>query len=368
MTLAGLPLIAHTIRQARESRLVTEVIVSTDDEEVKEVSVTFGADVVRRPPPLASDEATSESALLHVLDDRIHRGAVDPDVVVFLQCTSPIRRAADIDTAINSLLQSGADSLLSACRDRGLLWRVDAEPVPLNYDFRTRLREQDMALQYRENGSIYVFRPWVLRREGARLGGSILVHEMDYWSSLQLDTPEDLELLEWLMRRPEYAAIASWPARIDLVVLDFDGVMTDNKVDVDETGRESVRCNRADGLGISRLRDAGVPIVVISTEANPVVEARCKKLGLTSLQGVLDKAKVLKEYLRANHISPEFIAYVGNDVNDLECMRMAGLPVAVADAHPEVLAAARLILSKRGGDAAVRDFCDRLISWLGEQA
>jgi YrbI family 3-deoxy-D-manno-octulosonate 8-phosphate phosphatase len=149
---------------------------------------------------------------------------------------------------------------------------------------------------------------------------------------------------------------------VDLVVLDFDGVLTDNAVWVLEDGTEMVRCDRSDGLGIAMLKKAGIPVMVLSTETNPVVTARCEKLAIPCVQGVSDKGRELVAILARERIDSTRVAYVGNDVNDLDCMEIAGFPVAVADAHPQVLGTARVVLSTRGGYGAVRELCDLLLS------
>ena len=135
LPLAGQPLVAHSVIHACQSRLVDAVYVSTEDAEIAQVARTYGAQVVLRPPELATDEATSESALLHVLDDRVRRGLADPELVVFLQCTSPVRRSDDIDRAIEILSAGGADSLFSACENSWLIWALqDGQPRSVNYD------------------------------------------------------------------------------------------------------------------------------------------------------------------------------------------------------------------------------------------
>lgn len=150
-------------------------------------------------------------------------------------------------------------------------------------------------------------------------------------------------------------------AKPDAIVFDFDGVMTDNRVLVDQEAREAVFCNRSDGLGIGMLKARGVPMLVLSKEPNPVVAARCKKLGLECLQGVDDKAPVLAAWLAERGYNPARTIYVGNDLNDLGCLKLVGLPVAVADAYPQAKEAARLILTKPGGNGAVRELCDRVL-------
>jgi len=149
--------------------------------------------------------------------------------------------------------------------------------------------------------------------------------------------------------------------KIKLIVFDFDGVMTDNRVMVDGKGREAVFCHRADGLGINALQKEKMSVIVISTEKNLVVAARCKKLRLRCYQGVANKKELLKKYLLDNKISAENVAYVGNDINDLECFKFVGLAVAVADSYPEIIANADYVLKTKGGYGAVREFCDLII-------
>ncbi len=151
------------------------------------------------------------------------------------------------------------------------------------------------------------------------------------------------------------------PQALDFVVFDFDGVFTDNAVWVSEDGIESVRCSRADGLGIAHMRAAGIQMLVLSTEVNPVVSARCLKLGLEVEQGIGDKAARLAAILSERGISPATVAYVGNDVNDAGCLELVGTAVVVADAHPDVMGLAQVILTREGGHGAVREFCDALL-------
>ena len=359
---AGRPLIEHTIRHALTATTVDEVYVSTEDHDVATVATRAGTRVIDRPLELADDTASSESVLLHALDVLRARDGHDPDLVVFLQCTSPVRRVGDIDLAVRTLREADADSLFSATENRDLLWRLGAAcPEPLNYDPADRRREQDMHPQVRENGSIYVFRPEALRREGHRLAGRTVVHEMDYWTSFQLDEPSQVSLLDWILRRPEFRPPVLWPKSISLVVFDFDGVMTDNAVLVGEDGAEMVRCTRADGWGIARLRDAGTPLLLLSTESHPVVSARARKLAIPCIQGVGDKAAALEDHLRRFQIDPSEVVYVGNDVNDLGCLDLVGMPVAVADAHSEVIDRSVLVLEHAGGEGAVRELCDMLL-------
>jgi len=140
--------------------------------------------------------------------------------------------------------------------------------------------------------------------------------------------------------------------------------MTDNRVMTSQDGGEAVACDRSDGLGLAALRAAGLRLLVLSTEENPVVAARCAKLKLPCIHGVEDKAARLKQWLEAEGIDPANIIYVGNDRNDAKCMELAGCPVAVADAYPEARQRALLVLDRPGGKGAVRELADLILSGI----
>jgi 3-deoxy-D-manno-octulosonate 8-phosphate phosphatase (KDO 8-P phosphatase) len=146
--------------------------------------------------------------------------------------------------------------------------------------------------------------------------------------------------------------------RIKLLVFDFDGVFTDNTVWTDQDGRESVRCWRSDGLGLQRLRKTPVLSMVLSTEENPVVSARCRKLKIDCLQGQPDKGAALAKVAAERGLQLSEVAYLGNDTNDKECLETAGLPMLVADAHPAVAPLAKYRTRANGGFGAVREVCD----------
>jgi 3-deoxy-D-manno-octulosonate 8-phosphate phosphatase (KDO 8-P phosphatase) len=147
-------------------------------------------------------------------------------------------------------------------------------------------------------------------------------------------------------------------ARVELIAFDFDGVFTDNTLIVSQDGVESVRCWRSDGLGLSRLRSVGVAAFILSTEVNPVVSARARKLKLPCKQALADKAAAIRETSAELGISLERTMFVGNDINDIPAFDIVGLPVAVADAYPEVLPHIRFQTAKPGGYGAVREICD----------
>ena len=365
--LRGIPLLVHSIRHAWEAPSISRVVVSTDDPEIAGVAEEAHAEVVRRPPAISGDTATSESALLHTLDHLKDSEGYEPDLVVFLQATSPLRKQYDIQQTIEVLQREKADSAFSAVPVHGFIWRSSSEQItPINYHPVQRPPRQEIIETFlEENGSIYIFKPSVLRTYGSRLGGKIAIHEMDRLDSFQVDEPGDLELLERLLALERPEAQHADLAAICLLVLDFDGVMTDNRVFVAEDGHEGVWCHRGDGWGIARLKEAGIEVIVLSTETNPVVGARCRKLGVDCIQGSDDKLTALKKMVTSRALQVNQVAYVGNGVNDLSCLEWVGVPIIVADAEPEVRHISALVTNRKGGQGAVQEVARWILASRG---
>lgn len=200
--LAGHPLITYTIAHALAAQSITRLVVSTDSDAIAAVSRDAGAEVIRRPDALSTDTASTETALHHVLDTLAARDAYTPDLVVLLQCTSPLRLPGDIDCAVAHLRDSRADSLLSVAPFGHFLWHTspDGSINPLHYNYRQRPRRQDYAAGlFVENGSIYVFPPAILREHDNRLGGKIVHYTMHPITAIEIDTPYDFAVCEALM-------------------------------------------------------------------------------------------------------------------------------------------------------------------------
>jgi len=364
LPLAGKPLIAYNIEQARRSQFIRRVVVSTDDAEIAAVARQYGAEVIWRPAEISGDSASSESALLHALEQLRQQENYQPDLLVFLQCTSPLTLAEDIDGTVQALLEQQADSALAVIPFHYFLWRQEpGDAVGINHDKRVRPLRQERQPQYLETGAVYVMRVPGFIQARHRFFGKTAMHVMPGERRLEIDDPVDFQVAEVLMQAQAGAERqATLPQRIAALVLDFDGVFTDDKVIVLQDGREAVVCDRRDGMGIGLLKKAGVPVWVLSTETNPVVQARAAKLGLPCIQGQSDKGAALDVLLAEQGFDPAHVVYLGNDVNDLPCMARVGCAVAVADAHPQVLAQAALVLERRGGDGAIRELCEMILS------
>jgi N-acylneuraminate cytidylyltransferase len=376
---AGFPLIAYSIQAALNSKYVTRTIVSTDDEEIANVARTFGAEVpFLRPSEFAQDKTLDLPVFENLLETLLESENYVPDLVIQLRPTSPIRPVHLVDDAIEIMLSDPAIDSVRGVVPSGQnpykMWRID--PVSklmtgllsvegINEPYNSA--RQALPDTYWQTGHIDVIRSNVILEKKSMSGEKIKPIHINPDYTVDIDKPSDWQRAEWLVwygglemvvpgnkRRP-------LPEVVDLVVFDFDGVMTDDRVYVNQDGLEMVATNRRDGMGINLLQKAGFKMIVLSSEKNPVVEARCKKLNLPVIQGVDEKSSVLKKYLFDHNINPIHVIYIGNDINDLPCFPEVGCAFAVADAHPVALRQADITLRHNGGQGAVREVCDLLL-------
>ena len=374
---AGHPLLAYSISAGLQSKRVTRVIASTDDGEIAEVARSYGAEVpFLRPAELAQDHTTDLPVFQHVLDWLRREEKYVPEIVVQLRPTSPIRPLDCVDRAVEILLEHAeADSVrgvVPSGQNPYKMWVIQgsASMTPLISDGPPEAYNrprQELPPTYWQTGHIEAIRTGTITDQASMSGGVILPLVLDARYAIDIDTLEDWKRGEQLVQQAQLDMVRPGqaprplPELVELLVLDFDGVLTDDRVWVNERGDESVAAHRGDGYGLAQLRKAGLQMIVISREENEVVAARCEKLGIPVMQGIEDKASALREVLERGKIEPSRAVYVGNDVNDLPCFPLVGCAVAVSDAHPQVLAAADMRLSLPGGHGAVRELCDQLL-------
>jgi YrbI family 3-deoxy-D-manno-octulosonate 8-phosphate phosphatase len=378
---AGYPLIAWSIAAARQSELVVRTLVSTDDEEIAGVARSFGAETpFLRPAEFAQDNTTDLPVFKHALLWLADNENFHPDVVVQLRPTSPIRPRDCVDSAIKILLahpDAGCvRGVVPAGQNPHKMWRM---PGGENAPMKNLLDVEGIAEPYNaprqilppiywQTGHIDVIRTSTILKKKSMSGGKIYPLVIDPRYTVDLDNLSDWARYEWLAAFGGLDFVSpgrkrrAMPENVRLLVLDFDGVITDNRVWTDQDGRESVASDRSDSEGLSRLRKAGVEAVVISKEANPVVAARCKKLNLPFVQNIQEKGPALMRLLEERAVDPAQTAYLGNDTNDLACFPQVGWAVAVADAHSSVRQAADFVLTQSGGRGAVRELCDLILS------
>lgn len=363
--LAGSPLISYTIEAALQAKNVDTVIVSTDDSEIADISKSYGASIIERPADISGDTAKSEDALLFTLDALKNSQSYEPDITVFLQCTSPLTLPDDIDGSIECLRKHNADCVFSVTRFHHFLWSKSRNDVysGINHDKKTRLPRQKLDPQHLETGSFYIMKTNGFIKSQHRFFGKIQAYEIPKERSIEIDDNVDFLLAETLIKqRKKETVFDLLPSIIDAVVFDFDGVFTDNKVAISEDGNEFVTCSRGDGMGIEKLKKLNIPIYVISKENSNIIKHRCEKLNIECSVGIDNKLEELKRILSSNNIDPANVIYVGNDDNDLECLRYVGCPVCVNDAVEDVKKSSKIILKSNGGQGAVRELCELVLN------
>lgn len=359
----GVSLIGRAVRAGRAAPSVGAVYVSTDDAAIAAEARLHGARIIHRPADLAGDTASSESGWLHALGP-VRADLPALDRLVFLQCTSPFTTGEDIEACLAAMRGQGADCAISVIEDHSFLWRPDAQGfgTGINHDETgPRMRRQDLPPAFRESGAIYCVRADAFERVGNRFCGRVALCPVDH-PAVEIDSLRDLDLCSQLARSHGLdSPAADRLGRIRAVVMDFDGVHTDNLVLTDQNGVESVRTSRGDGMGLSLLREAGHwRLMILSKERNPVVLRRAEKLQIEVQNATDDKVAALSGWLARHGLDWGQLLYVGNDINDRAAMERAGLSACPSDAHPEILGLADWILPHPGGHGALRAMADTL--------
>ena len=383
---AGYPLIAWSIAAGLQAKSISRIIVSTDDEEIAAVAREYGAETpFLRPSELAQDRTTDLPVFEHALKWLEDIEGYKPELVVQLRPTSPIRPRDCVDAAVSILAQHpDADSVrgvVPAAQNPHKMWRFNGYDRPMNPLLTVdgiaepyNAPRQILPPVYWQTGHIDAIRTSTISRKHSLTGDVIYPLVIDPRYTVDIDTPADWEIYESLvysgldMVMPSGKLRRPMPEKIELIICDFDGVITDNRVWVDQDGREMVAAYRSDSPRVRELRERGIDVMIISSEPNTVVAARAKKMGVEAIHGVglQDKGRVMREVLAQKNIPAENAIYIGNDLNDLPCFEVAGWSVAVADAYPEVIRAADFVLKSPGGHGALREVCDLILKNIEE--
>lgn len=377
---AGAPLIAYSISAGLQSRHVTRVIVSTDDQEIAAVAREWGAETpFLRPTEFAQDDTTDLPVFQQALAWLAEHEAYHPDFVVQLRPTSPVRPLGLIDQALELMFTNPqadcARGVVPSGQNPFKMWRIDPvsrQLVPLlslpNIKEPYNAPRQELPPTYWQTGHVDVIRASTILEKGSLTGEVVLPVLIDPRYTVDIDTPADMARYARLMRDPELQPVdplksrRQLPAEPKLLVMDFDGVFTDDTVITDQDGRESVTCSRSDGFGLDMLREHGkVQALILSREENPVVSARARKLKLEVYQGVRDKAQAIQQLIKERNLTQAEVIYIGNDLNDLPVLPYVAHFACPRDAHIEVLRRADLVLSKPGGRGAIREMVEIIL-------
>jgi N-acylneuraminate cytidylyltransferase len=355
--IAGKPLIHWTIEAANNCSKIDKVYLSTDSEKIINVAKEVENEkfeVVGRSPETATDTASTESVILEFATSH------DFENIILIQATSPLLTSKDLESAIKQFEDSKADSLLSVVEQKRFIWKKSSDYFvkPLNYDPLNRPRRQDFEGYLVENGAFYITSKKLLQETGCRVSGNIAYYKMLEETYYEIDEPADWEIIEKLLffRKKMNQDLEKKLKNIKLLVTDVDGVMTDCGMYYLENGDELKKFNTRDGMGIQLLREKGIKTAIITKENTKIVENRAKKLKVNEVyQGVVDKLSVFEELRKKYNLNYSEIVYVGDDINDIPVLEKAGISFCPNDAIDEVKDICDYVLSKKGGEGAIRE-------------
>lgn len=355
----GKPLIYWNLNALEQAAHVDEVFVATDCDQIANTVLEFGfskVSIYRRQEENATSTASTESVMLELIGEK--EIALN-NLFVLVQCTSPFTQAEDFDTALVNYQESTADSLLTCASIKRFFWNKDGTPA--NYDYRNRPRRQDFEGTLLENGAFYINTVENVLKDKNRLSGEIMVHVMPEYTSLELDEPDDWVIGEKLMKK----YLLPTPSRkaIKLFVSDVDGVLTDAGMYYSQNGDELKKFNTHDGKGFELLRNLGVKTAIITSEDTQIVARRATKLKVDYLyQGIKEKLGVLMDICEKEGIGLDEVAYIGDDINDLEPLSNVGLAACPSNSRPRVKQIPNIIeLNVAGGNGAVRTFVELIL-------
>jgi N-acylneuraminate cytidylyltransferase len=352
------PLIYWAASAAANAVCIERVIIATDSVEIKKTVDELQLPKVAiydRQPANAADTSSTESVMLEFIN---HANLKDSDYFFLIQATSPLLKSEDIDWAYKKLIDEKADSLLTVVRNKRFYWNESGQPI--NYDYQHRPRRQDFDGMFMENGALYINTVGNIKRDKNRLSGKIALYEMPEYTGFEIDEPDDWLIVEQLMKRhitKNNQHRTQYPIR--LFVMDVDGVLTDGGMYYGESGEELKKFNTRDAMGLELLRKRGIKTAIITSENTNIVKQRAKKIKVDYVfQGVTDKAEVLKTLCKETGIPLSATAYIGDDVNDLPAIKIAGLSACPADAVDEVKESVDVVLNQTGGNGVVREWCE----------
>jgi len=355
-------LLEFSINAALHSSNVDNVFVSSDSNDYLKLAKVAGAIPVSRPSKLSDDTASSEEAILHVLDSIKKSDFEMPKSIIFMQCTSPFTTSLDLDEAYDKFIEEGLDSLFSAIHFHGFLWNAESLNGINHDESLVRKRRQDIDSEILENGAFYIFKTNFFISEKNRFLGKKGYYLQEKIKGFEIDDNIDLEINRFIHKKFILYKNKISIDRIKLIVSDFDGVFTNNTLSTDKNGNESVVTSKADSLALTIFKKnfPNIPIIVLTSEQNISVKKRCEKLKIECFQAKQDKKYFLKKYLLDNDISKENVVYIGNDKNDISCLKYVGYPIVVNDCDSTIIDSSYLILNSKGGEGAIKELLNTL--------
>jgi N-acylneuraminate cytidylyltransferase len=355
----GKPLIYWSLEALEKVNAVDVIYVATDCDEIKLTVNNFKfskVNVYDRDPENAKDHSSTEDVMLEFIKNQY---LSDQDIFVLVQATSPLIESTDFSNAITFYQKENADSLLACAREKKFFW--DESGRPLNYDYKDRPRRQDFKGVFWETGAFYINTVGNIKKYKNRLCGKITVYEVAPIKAVDLDEPDDWAWAENMMLKYILSKRKN-RHQVKLFATDVDGVLTDGGMYYSEEGDELKKFNTRDGKGIELLRKAGIKTAILTSEDTEIVKRRGLKLKFDYIyQSVTQKLELLNTLCKKLNISLEEVAYIGDDINDLDTLRSVGFSATPADAMKQNIAVAGYVCTLGGGKGCVREFIDNII-------
>ncbi|SEL35972.1 N-acylneuraminate cytidylyltransferase [Nitrosovibrio tenuis] len=358
--MAGRPLFAWTLEQALAAECFDTIYITTASPEIRQKLSDESLLANKRVEVLDYSDATGagtgdiDSALFEFQQHAAF------DVVCLIQATSPLTRAEDFRAAKHQFLAEDLDSLLTAVQSKRFFWTRTGTPV--DHDPMKRSASQNRKGYAVENGAFYLTRAKWLKDHGCHLGGRIGIHEMAAETAIDIGDEAGWSVVERLLAKQKLISATARASQVKALVLDVDGTLTDAGMYYGPAGEALKKFNTRDAHGLQLLREKGVSVCIISTEDSPAVAARMRKLHIDEYYpGIRNKFPLLLELAQRWGISLLNIAYIGDDLSDLECLSHVGTAFCPADAVPEILRQAHYVCECSGGHGAVREVCDLIL-------
>ncbi len=363
----GKPLVYWTVKAACGCKYIDKVYIATDSDRIRETVEGFKngvetelfakAEVINRSEESASDTASTEFAMLEFANNYTF------DNIVLVQATSPLLQASDLDRGFEAFNEKGTDAVLSVVRQKRFHWANDEQGFahPTNYDVFHRPRRQEFDGYLVENGAFYISSRADLIKYQNRVSGNIKAVEMNEDTFFEIDEPSDWVIIEALMKKNGIAPPDEIP-EIKLFLTDCDGCLTDGGMYYSEHGDELKKFNTRDGMGFTLLRQRGILTGIITGENVDLNRRRAEKLKLDILEmGCKDKVAVVKRICKERGIDLQNVCYIGDDINDVELIKMVGYGCAAADAMPQAKEAADYVAKASGGEGVIREIVEMIV-------
>lgn len=355
----GKPLIYWNLVELEKSKLVNQIVVATDSDNIIETVSDFNFTKViiyKRDFENAQDHSTSESIMLEYIN---YAKLAASDTFMLVQATSPFTKTIDFDNGLK--MMDNYDTVFSCAKIKRFIW--DNNSNPLNYDFKNRPRRQDFSGTFMENGAFCISLVADIVKFNNRISGKIGICEMPEYTFVEIDEPEDWIIAERLFIKNNQIKSHYDFSKIKIFLSDVDGVLTDAGMYYTENGDEIKRFSTYDGMAFKLLQKTGIKVGILTTEDRNLNKRRAQKLGLDfDFHGATDKLLIVKQLCKDQNINLSEVAYVGDDLNCYDLLANVGFAACPNNGIEKIKSIPNIIkLSKNGGNGAIREFAEIIL-------